>query len=177
MYSVYKFTVCPHPARQCCWDVAMGMETVEKVGQGWAEAAQCWCQWKQRWRARLVRQRMRRWADSESIALLVHPPRIHPMDKPADKPRSLQMHACCYLPKNKHAWPYCKYGNCPHGPAPTLVRGACSLLARLLVWRPESHRGEAELTAASDAGWQILVERNEQNCNVHKHAQINTLWL
>lgn len=48
-----------------------------------------------------------------------------------------------------------------HRPAPALARGACSPLARLLAGRPESHRGEAGLTAASDARWQSLVERNK----------------
>lgn len=64
-----------------------------------------------------------------------------------------------------------------HRPAPALVRGVCSPSARLPAWRPESHRGEAGLTAASDAGWQSLVGGYEQNCNVlkiFKHTQINT---
>lgn len=51
-----------------------------------------------------------------------------------------------------------------HRPAPGQARGACSPLVQLLVWHPESHQGEAGLTAASDAGWQSLVE----------HAQTNT---
>ena len=58
----------------------------------------------------------------------------------------------------------------PHRPAPAPVQGVCSPLARLLAWRPESPRGEAALTAASDAGWQSLVERNEYCCSVLKHT-------
>lgn len=62
----------------------MGMERAEKVEQGWVGAARGWSHRRWRWGARLVSQRLRRWADSGSTAPLVHPPQSHPMDIPGD---------------------------------------------------------------------------------------------
>lgn len=61
----------------------MGMERVGRAERGWAEVAQGWT--RQRLRAGLVWQRLRRWADSGSTAPLVHPPHNHPRDIPADQ--------------------------------------------------------------------------------------------
>lgn len=60
----------------------MEMEMGEKAARGWTEAARGWGHWCRRWRALLVRQRLKRWANSGSIALLGHPPLGRPMDIP-----------------------------------------------------------------------------------------------
>lgn len=84
-HGCVKCTVCSHPWHLCCWGVAMGMERVEKAERGQPGAARCWSQGRWRWRARLVSLKLRRWADSESIAPLVLPPQSHPMDKPGER--------------------------------------------------------------------------------------------
>lgn len=83
-YKTLYSSVCPHPWRPCCWGGATVMEKAGKVVLERTRAARGWSRRCWRWRGQLVRQRRRRWADSGSIAPLVHPPPSLPMDKPGD---------------------------------------------------------------------------------------------